>query len=79
MVKPMRIEIPDQDIKDLRQQLKQTRWPPLISGSNWEDGTDGEYLRDLITYWASQYDWRWFTNSAAVSTRLYREAQPVTL
>ncbi|MCB0627825.1 MAG: epoxide hydrolase N-terminal domain-containing protein, partial [Saprospiraceae bacterium] len=58
MIKPMRIEIPDQDLDDLRQRLKHTRWSPPIAGSNWADGTDGDYLRDLLAYWAGPYDWR---------------------
>ena len=58
MIKPMRIEIPDQDLDDLRQRLKHTRWSPPITGSNWADGTDGDYLRDLLDYWAGPYDWR---------------------
>lgn len=58
MVKPMRINIPDQDLDDLRQRLKHTRWSSPIAGSNWADGTDGDYLRDLIAYWSGPYDWR---------------------
>ncbi len=28
-------------------------------GAPWEQGTDlGEYLRDLMTYWADTFDWR---------------------
>lgn len=54
----MSIRIGDRDVEDLRQRLKHTRRPPPIAGSNWEDGTDGDYLRDLITYWFSHYDWR---------------------
>ena len=57
-VEPMLIHIPDEDIKDLRKRLENTRWSPPISGSNWEDGTDADYLRDLITYWVTKYDWR---------------------
>ena len=25
------------------------RWPPPISGSNWEDGTDADYLQDFLS------------------------------
>ena len=57
-VEPMLIHIPDEDIKDLRKRLENTRWSPPIPGSNWEDGTDADYLRDLITYWVTKYAWR---------------------
>ncbi len=57
-IQPMRIEIPDAEIADLRRRVRNTRWPPPIAGSNWADGTDGDYLRDLAAYWSSQYNWR---------------------
>jgi pimeloyl-ACP methyl ester carboxylesterase len=57
-VKPMRIEIPKGDVEDLHYRLARTRWAPRVAGSGWQDGTDGDYLRDLVGYWLSQYDWR---------------------
>ncbi len=57
-VKSMQINIPDEEIRDLRKRLENTRWSPQISGSNWDDGTDADYLQDLITYWATKYDWK---------------------
>jgi hypothetical protein len=55
---PMRIHIPDEDIDSLHRRLEQTRWPVPVAGSDWVDGTDGEYLRDLAGYWLSKYNWR---------------------
>jgi pimeloyl-ACP methyl ester carboxylesterase len=57
-IRPMRIEIPDNELEELRKRLRQTRWPSPITGSDWADGTDGEYLRALTAYWANEYDWR---------------------
>ncbi len=57
-MQPMQIHIPDQDIEDLHHRLLRTRWPEPISASNWEDGTDGRYLRSLVAYWLTGYDWR---------------------
>ncbi len=54
----MHIQIPDEYVEDLTNRLRNTRWAPPITSSNWEDGTDGEYLRDLISYWATGYSWR---------------------
>lgn len=58
LIRPMRIHIPDEDIEDLRRRLLNTRWPEPIAASNWADGTDGDYLRDLVSYWLSHYHWR---------------------
>ncbi|HEY3330766.1 MAG TPA: epoxide hydrolase [Capsulimonadaceae bacterium] len=65
-ITPMRIDIADDDLTDLRQRLRQTRWAPPVASSGWADGTDGEYLRDLVNYWATDYDWR--TREARLNT-----------
>lgn len=57
-VQPTHIHILDEEIADLHSRLRNTRWAPPIASSNWEDGTDGEYLRDLISYWSNHYKWR---------------------
>ncbi len=57
-IRPMRIQIPDEDIGELQHRLRHTRWPGPIAASSWADGTDGDYLRELCTYWQSHYNWR---------------------
>lgn len=57
-ITPFKISIPDHEIKDLNYRLKNTRWAPSISDATWEDGTDANYLKDLITYWANDYNWK---------------------
>jgi pimeloyl-ACP methyl ester carboxylesterase len=44
--------------EDLRSRLKRTRWPDEISGSNWGDGFDLEFLKDLCSYWIEDFDWQ---------------------
>ncbi len=55
---PFRIDGPDEVLTDLRDRLAHTRWPDQIPGSGWDYGTDTAYLRDLVEYWRSEYDWR---------------------
>jgi pimeloyl-ACP methyl ester carboxylesterase len=55
---PMTIQIPEHDVADLRRRLQNTRWPPPAARSGWDAGTDAAYLRDLVAYWASGYQWR---------------------
>ncbi len=57
-LKPMKIQIPENEVAYLRLRLKQTRWPPRVDSSGWAAGTDADYLRALAAYWASQYSWR---------------------
>jgi microsomal epoxide hydrolase len=55
---PFRIDVPDDDIEDLRRRLHHTRWPDQLPDSGWSYGTDLGYLRPLARYWADEYDWR---------------------
>jgi epoxide hydrolase len=55
---PFRVEIPESDLQDLRDRLSATRWPRDDGGAGWERGVPQEYLRDLVDYWQTKYDWR---------------------
>ncbi|MCS5719998.1 epoxide hydrolase 1 [Herbiconiux sp. CPCC 205763] len=44
-------------LDDLRRRLRATRWPDAIEGAGWTLGTDVAYLRELIDYWANDFDW----------------------
>src|SRR5262245_7778655 len=57
-IRPFRIEIPDADLDDLRDRLLRTRWAAELPGSGWEAGVPVGYLKDLASYWATEYDWR---------------------
>jgi pimeloyl-ACP methyl ester carboxylesterase len=57
-VEPFSIRVDDQVLADLRARLRNTRWPDPAPGAAWEQGTDLEYLRELLAYWADGFDWR---------------------
>ena len=40
------------------QRLSSTRLVPQDDATDWEAGTSPAYLRQLVDYWRSQYDWR---------------------
>ncbi|HEY3924060.1 MAG TPA: epoxide hydrolase [Acidothermaceae bacterium] len=44
-------------LDDLRARLRATRWPDAPGDSGWSLGTDVDYLRELVTYWADEFDW----------------------
>lgn len=54
----MQISVPDADLEALRIRLSSVRWPVHVREYGWEDGTDGQYLREVVSYWRDQYDWR---------------------
>jgi pimeloyl-ACP methyl ester carboxylesterase len=55
---PLTIQIPEQEVVDLRRRLNNARWPPAVESGNWDAGTDAAYLRDLVAYWGTDYNWR---------------------
>jgi epoxide hydrolase len=52
------IEITDAEIEDLRRRLKATRWPDTETVEDWSQGVPLHYQRDLVEYWANEYDMR---------------------
>jgi epoxide hydrolase len=57
-VVPLRIDVPEAQLADLRQRLGQTRWPEREPVADWSQGVPLTYLRELCGYWADGYDWR---------------------
>ncbi|PSM45026.1 multidrug MFS transporter [Streptomyces dioscori] len=44
-------------LEDLRTRLRATRWPDAPEDAGWSLGTDVDYLRELVAYWADTFDW----------------------
>lgn len=42
---------------DLRARLRATRWPTAPAVAEWSLGADPSYMRELVEYWAEDYDW----------------------
>ncbi len=57
-VTPFQIHVPDEVLADLHHRLSHTRWPDEISGSEWDYGSNLDYIKELTEYWRTQYDWR---------------------
>jgi pimeloyl-ACP methyl ester carboxylesterase len=57
-VTPFRIEVPDAELRDLRERLERTRWPEPEPVDDWSQGVPLAYLQGLCDYWAHDYDWR---------------------
>ena len=57
-IRPFRIDVPDDDLADLRRRLSATRWPEAECVDDWSQGMPLAYARELATYWADGYDWR---------------------
>jgi pimeloyl-ACP methyl ester carboxylesterase len=53
-----RICVPEDVLADLRARLERTRFTEASDTELWAAGTDPEYLRELVAYWAGEFDWR---------------------
>jgi pimeloyl-ACP methyl ester carboxylesterase len=56
--RPFTLSVLDADISALRERLAGTRFPDQAPGKEWAYGTSLEYMRGLVAYWRTQFDWR---------------------
>lgn len=52
------ISVPDELLNDLKLRLVRTRWPSEVNHSGWTYGTNLSYVKELVEYWRTHYDWR---------------------
>ena len=57
-VEPFTIHVPRDVLSDLEERLSRTRWPDEIIGSEWDYGSNLAYVKELVEYWRSDFDWR---------------------
>jgi microsomal epoxide hydrolase len=55
---PFTLNVADTAIADLRDRLARTRFPDQAPGEPWAYGTNVDYLRGLVEYWRTAFDWR---------------------
>jgi pimeloyl-ACP methyl ester carboxylesterase len=55
---PFRIDVPQQQLDDLQDRLRRTRWPDELPGAGWDYGIPLAYVKELAAYWSNSYDWR---------------------
>ncbi|EST10895.1 epoxide hydrolase family protein [Sporolactobacillus laevolacticus] len=55
---PFHIDVTQSVLDDLKRRLIQTRWPDAPKEANWNDGTNIGYLRQLVSYWIQDFNWR---------------------
>jgi pimeloyl-ACP methyl ester carboxylesterase len=56
-IQPYRIDLDPEILRDLRARLARTRFGDEPEGAGWEYGTSLSYLRQLVEYWADEFDW----------------------
>src|ERR671910_115334 len=57
-VRPFRIDVPEEDLADLRQRIAATRWPSKELVEDRSQGVQLATIQELARYWTTDYDWR---------------------
>ena len=57
-IRPFRLAVDTAALEDLKQRLAQVRWPDEAPEPPWRYGTSVGFMRELVDYWARDYDWR---------------------
>jgi pimeloyl-ACP methyl ester carboxylesterase len=57
-VRPFRVDVPEEDLDDLRRRIAATRWPTKELVEDRSQGVQLATLQELARYWTTEYDWR---------------------
>ncbi len=58
MIKPFVANISEEILDDLKNRIKNTRWPDEITCSNWNYGASLSFMKKLSSHWFNNFDWR---------------------
>src|SRR6266540_973191 len=57
-IRPFRIEVPEEELAELRRRIAATRWPSRELVADRSQGVQLATMQELARYWATDYDWR---------------------
>src|SRR5215212_2182513 len=57
-IRPFRINVPEENLIDLRQRVLATRWAESETVPDQSQGVQLAKLQDLVRHWGEDYDWR---------------------
>ncbi|MGA7004106.1 MAG: epoxide hydrolase, partial [Pseudolabrys sp.] len=57
-IRPFRINVPDDQLVDLRRRIVATRWPDRETVNDRSQGVQLAEFKEMMRYWGTDYDWR---------------------
>src|SRR3712207_858045 len=57
-IRPFRVNVPEEQLVDLRRRIAATRWPDRETVGDRSQGIQLAKLQELVRYWGGDYDWR---------------------
>ena len=80
-IRPFRIEVPEEQLAELRRRIEATRWPSRELVADRSQGVQLATMQALARYWTTEYDWRQVRGeterAAAVHDRDRRRGHPL--
>jgi Epoxide hydrolase N terminus len=59
-VRPFHIDVPEEEIDELRRRVQATRWPEKETVADQSQGVPLATIQELVRYWGTDYDFRRF-------------------
>src|SRR5207244_4764386 len=59
-IRPFHVEVPEEDLVDLRRRIAATRWPERETVADESQGVQLATMQELVRYWGTEYDFRRF-------------------
>src|SRR3982751_4948762 len=56
-IRPFHVNIPEQQLTELRRRIRETQWPEKETVSDQSQGVPLAAMQELARYWATDYDW----------------------
>src|SRR5215208_2090567 len=56
-IRPFRVDVPEEDLAELRRRIAATRWPTKELVEDRSQGVQRATIRELARYWRTDYDW----------------------
>src|SRR5437588_8968867 len=57
-IRPFHVNVPEEELTDLRQRLAQTRLPDKETVTDYSQGVPLKTVQQLLRYWQTHHDWR---------------------
>jgi pimeloyl-ACP methyl ester carboxylesterase len=59
-IRPFRVDVPQEDVAELRRRIAATRWPERETVADESQGVQLSTTQELVRYWGTEYDFRRF-------------------
>src|SRR5262245_37358289 len=56
-IRPFQVDVPEDELVDLRRRIAATRWPEKETVEDFSQGVQLAFTQALARYWATEYDW----------------------